>query len=191
MAWSMAVVCLVPVCALAHQAGTLGSNALMTGFAHPFGGLDHVLAMFAVGLWGARLGMPAIWVLPVAFPLMMTLGAIAGMAGLPLPGVELGIGLSVVVLGAVILFALRPPLWVSLALVGCFAVFHGYAHGVEMPRQDDPLAYALGFVVATGLIHITGILIGLVVRLRHGPTLLRIGGGAISVAGVYLLLVGA
>jgi urease accessory protein len=178
----------LPLQALAHQQGTIGSSALLTGLSHPISGIDHVLAMLAVGMWGARLGMPAIWLLPVTFPLMMTLGGIAGMLGLPLPGVELGIGLSVVVLGGVILAGLRAPLWVSMPLVGVFAVFHGYAHGVEMPSQGDPLAYSLGFVVATGLIHIAGIAIGLVTRLPHGHTLLRIGGGCITAAGIYLLM---
>ena len=177
----------LPLSVAAHQQGTIGSNALLTGLSHPISGLDHVLAMLAVGMWGARLGMPAIWLLPVTFPLMMTLGGIAGMLGLPLPGVELGIVLSVIVLGGVILAGLRAPLWVSMPLVGIFAVFHGYAHGAEMPGQNDALAYSIGFVVATGLIHLTGIAIGLVTRLPHGHTLLRIGGGAISAAGVYLL----
>lgn len=177
----------LPLTAFAHQQGTVGSSALLTGLSHPISGLDHVLAMLAVGMWGARLGMPAIWLLPVTFPLMMTLGGIAGMLGLPLPGVELGIGLSVIVLGGVILAGLRAPLWVSMPLVGVFAIFHGYAHGVEMPGQHDPLAYSLGFVVATGLIHLAGIAIGLVTRLPHGHTLLRIGGGLIVAAGVYLL----
>jgi len=177
----------LPLSVAAHQQGTIGSSALLNGLSHPISGLDHVLAMLAVGMWGARLGMPAIWLLPVTFPLMMTLGGIAGMLGLPLPSVELGIGLSVVMLGGVILAGLRAPLWISMPLVGIFAVFHGYAHGVEMPGLSDPLAYSLGFVVATGLIHIAGITIGLVTRLPHGHTLLRLGGGLISAAGVYLL----
>ena len=183
----LTLILMLPLSALAHQQGTIGSNALLTGLHHPFSGLDHVLAMLAVGMWGARLGMPAIWLLPVTFPLMMTLGGIAGMLGLPLPGVEVGVGLSVVMLGGVILIGLRAPLWVSMPIVGIFAIFHGYAHGVEMPGQNDPLAYSLGFVVATGIIHIVGIAIGLITRLPHGHTLLRIGGGLITTAGVYLL----
>ncbi|MEN8174461.1 MAG: HupE/UreJ family protein [Pseudomonadota bacterium] len=180
-------VLLGPCTALAHQQGAADSTAFLGGFSHPFGGVDHLLAMLAVGIWGARLGMPAIWMLPVAFPMLMAVGGALGILGVPLPSVELGIALSVVVLGAVILFALRPPLWISLLIVSFFAVFHGYAHGIELPRQADPLPYSLGFVTATGLIHLAGIGIGLVARLPHGMTLLRAGGGMIAATGVYLL----
>lgn len=174
--------------AWAHEQGAVGSGSFVTGFTHPFGGLDHMLAMVAVGMWGARLGMPALWMLPVAFPLLMAAGGVMGILGLPLPSIELGIALSVVVLGAVILVALRPPLWVAILIVSFFAVFHGYAHGAELPGHSDPLPYSLGFIVATGLIHIAGILIGFVTRLPHGMTALRAGGGAIAAAGVYLLV---
>lgn len=174
--------------AWAHEQGAVGSGSFVTGFSHPFGGLDHMLAMLAVGMWGARLGMPALWALPVAFPMLMAVGGVMGILGLPLPSIELGIALSVVVLGAVILVALKPPLWVAILLVSFFAVFHGYAHGAELPGQSDPLPYSGGFIVATGLIHIAGILIGFVTRLPHGMMALRAGGGAIAAAGVYLLV---
>ncbi len=179
---------LFPAAAFAHQQGAVDSNALLVGFAHPFGGIDHLLAMLAVGMWGAILGMPALWMLPIAFPMLMAVGGVAGILGLPLPSIELGIALSVIVLGAVILFALRPPLWGSLLIVSFFAVFHGYAHGIELPQQTDPLGYSLGFVIATGLIHIAGILIGFVTRLPNGEMLLRICGGGFAIAGIYLLV---
>jgi len=174
---------LLPAPAVAHSGDVGGFGA---GFLHPLGGLDHVLAMLAVGMWGAQLGAPALWVLPIAFPMVMALGGVAGIVGLPLPGVELGITLSVVVLGAMIAFERRPPLWVAGLLVACFAVFHGYAHGVELPGQASAVPYSAGFVTATGLIHLAGIAVGLVIALPYGPRLLRLGGSLISAAGVFL-----
>ncbi|HIP69680.1 MAG TPA: HupE/UreJ family protein [Chromatiales bacterium] len=181
-------VSLLPVAAFAHQQGVMDSNAFVMGFTHPFGGIDHLLAILAVGMWGTLLGMPALWMLPVAFPMLMAIGGVAGILGLPVPGIELGIALSVIVLGAVILFAFRPPLGASLLIVSFFALFHGYAHGIVLPQQTDPLGYSLGFVVATGLIHITGILIGFIARLPYGVNMLRLSGGIFSAAGVYLLI---
>ncbi len=184
----VAFILLLPVAALAHQQGAVDSNAFLVGFTHPFGGIDHLLAMLAVGMWGALLGIPALWMLPIAFPMLMAVGGVAGILGLPLPSIEIGIALSVIVLGAVILFAVKPPLWGSLLIVSFFAVFHGYAHGIELPQQTDPLGYSLGFVVATGSIHIAGILIGFITHLPHGVTLLRFCGGIFCTAGVYLLV---
>lgn len=183
-----AALVLLPLAAGAHEQGAIGANAFLTGFLHPLGGLDHMLAMLAVGMWGALLGMPALWLLPVAFPLLMAVGGVLGMVGFPLPTVELGIALSVLVLGAVIAINFRAPLWVSLLVVSFFAIFHGYAHGVELPAQTNPLSYSLGFVVATGLIHLAGIGIGMVTHLPRGMLLLRAGGGAIAAAGAFLLV---
>lgn len=181
-----AVVLIVPSLAGAHEAGAPAGNGFVAGFMHPIGGLDHILAMLAVGMWGAQLGNPAIWVLPVAFPLVMALGGVAGIIGVPLPSVELGIAISVVILGAMIALDRRPPVAVAGLLVAFFAVFHGYAHGVELPGQTDAVAYSAGFVLATGLIHIAGIGIGFVTELEHGMRLLRAGGAAISLTGVAL-----
>ena len=164
------------------MAGGFGS-----GFMHPLFGPDHVVAMVAVGLWGAFLGMPALWILPVTFPLVMTIGGALGVAGVPLPHVELGIALSAIVLGAMVAFAVKPPIWVAAVLVGIFAIFHGHAHGTELPSAADPIAYSLGFVIATGLLHLAGIAIGLVVRWPHGRTFVRLCGVGISVAGVVFL----
>ena len=185
-AW-VALVLLVPAAALAHEQGASAGAGFLTGFLHPIRGVDHVLAMFAIGLWGSQLGMPSIWVLPVAFPLVMAFGGALGIAGVPLPGTELGIALSVVALGAVIALALRPPVAGALALAAFFAIFHGHAHGAELPGQTGALAYSAGFVLATGLIHLTGIAVGLVIHLPRGPVLVRAGGAAIALAGLWIL----
>jgi urease accessory protein len=182
---SAVLVLLWPLAASAHVVPELGSG-FATGFFHPLTGIDHVLAMLAVGMWGAQLGAPAIWVLPVAFPLVMSVGGVVGILGLPLPGVEPGIALSVIVLGGCIATDQRPPLWLAGLLVSVFAVFHGYAHGAELPHQAAAVAYSAGFVLATGLLHLTGIGIGMVVHLRNGMRLLRAGGALISLAGVAI-----
>jgi urease accessory protein len=172
--------------ALAHTQGEVAGAGFLDGFLHPLGGLDHVLAMLAVGMWGAQLGAPAIWMLPVAFPMVMALGGAAGIIGVPLPAVEIGIAISVLVLGSMIALARRPPLALAALIVAFFAVFHGYAHGTELPGQASAVPYSAGFVIATGLIHLTGIGIGFVIRLPHGRTLLRVGGTAIAAAGLFL-----
>jgi urease accessory protein len=186
LAWA-ALVLLAPAAALAHEQGVSAGAGFLTGFLHPIRGVDHVLAMFAIGLWGSQLGMPGIWVLPVAFPLVMAFGGALGIAGVNLPGTELGIALSVVALGAVIALALRPPVGGALALAAFFAVFHGHAHGAELPGQTGAIAYSAGFVLATGLIHLAGIAVGLVIHLPRGPVLVRAGGAAIALAGLWLL----
>jgi len=174
----------LPSAAYAHPAAEGGGFA--AGFFHPILGLDHVLAMLAVGMWGGQLGAPAIWVLPVAFPLIMALGGVLAIVGVPLPAGEIGIALSVVVLGAMIAFNRRVALWLALALISAFAVFHGHAHGLELPAHSDPVAYSAGFVLATGLIHLVGILFGLVIAMPGGMHVLRSGGAAIALVGAYL-----
>lgn len=171
----------------AHQ-GTGVAGGLASGFVHPLLGLDHVAAMVAVGLWGAVLRSPAVWLLPVVFPLVMALGGAAGVIGIAIPGVEIGIALSALVLGAMVLFSVRPPLWLAAVLVGIFAVFHGHAHGTELPHAANPLAYSVGFVVATGLLHLCGILFSLLHRWRAGETAVRTGGAVIALAGAAFLL---
>jgi urease accessory protein len=159
----------------------------VSGFTHPIFGFDHVVAMIAVGLWGAFLGQPAIWLLPVVFPVVMAFGGLAGVLGVPLPGVEMGIALSAVALGAMVALALRPPLWIAAVLVGAFAIFHGHAHGTELPEAANPLAYGVGFVIATGLLHLSGIALGLLSRWPAGLQAVRVGGGAIACVGLYFL----
>ena len=179
-----AIVITVP--AWGHS-GTGLAGGFPSGFKHPFTGADHLLAMVAVGLWGAFLGRPLVYVLPIVFPMVMVMGGIMGMMDLPLPSTEIGIALSVITLGACILCAARPPVVVAAAMVGLFAIFHGFAHGRELPSAADPVGYSLGFVLATGLLHVTGILLGLIKERPHGELVIRVTGAAIAVAGVGFL----
>jgi urease accessory protein len=172
--------------ASAHEE-TGQAAGFLAGLHHPVSGLDHVLAMIAVGLWGAVLGQPAIWVLPVAFPMVMAFGGLMGLLGIPLPGVEVGIALSAIVLGAMVLMEIRPPLWLAALLVAFFAVFHGHAHGRELPEGTSALLYSLGFVIATGLLHAVGILIGVAHRWAAGRQLVRAAGAGVSLAGLFFL----
>lgn len=157
------------------------------GFTHPLFGLDHVVAMVAVGLWGAFLGTPAIWLLPVVFPLVMALAGAAGVLGMPLPGVETGIALSAIALGAMVAFAAKPPLWVAAVLVGAFAVFHGHAHGAELPIGADAVAFSMGFVIATGMLHLAGIAFGTLSHWSAGKIAVRAAGGIIALIGFGFL----
>jgi urease accessory protein len=161
--------------------------SFLSGFSHPISGLDHVVAMVAVGLWGAQLGAPAIWVLPVAFPLVMALGGMLGLLGVPLPGTEFGIAASAIMLGAAVMLRLRPPLALASLVVGFFAIFHGYAHGSELPPGENGLLYSLGFVIATGCLHAVGITIGLVNRGTWGQRAVRFAGAVIALTGVFFL----
>jgi len=177
---------LLPAIALAHEeAGQ--ATGFISGLVHPVSGFDHVLAMIAVGLWGAVLGPPAIWVLPVAFPLVMALGGMMGLLGFPLPGVELGIAVSAIVLGVMVLAEVRPRLWVAAAIVAFFAIFHGHAHGRELPEGTSALLYSLGFVMATGLLHATGIVLGLAHRWAAGRQFVRVAGVGVALGGIFFL----
>jgi len=180
----MLLILLWPVAALAHiQAGEAGG--FVSGLSHPVSGLDHVLAMVAVGLWGAQLGMPAIWVLPVAFPMMMAFGGMLGLMGAPLPGVEIGIAVSAMVLGALVLGGVRLSLAAAVLVVAFFALFHGHAHGTELQAGQNAVLYSLGFVIATGTLHAVGIGIGLIQRWDLGRKLLRGAGGVVLAGGLY------
>ncbi|MGD9802743.1 MAG: HupE/UreJ family protein [Hyphomicrobiaceae bacterium] len=171
----------------AHEgAGAHGGFA--SGFSHPFGGLDHVVAMVAVGLWGAFLGAPAVWLLPVVFPVVMAFGGALGVAGIPIPSVEIGIALSAVVLGLLVAGAVRTPLWIAAIIVSAFAIFHGHAHGTELPGNASALAYSAGFVIATGLLHLAGIALSSLKKWPAGEWLVRAGGAAISATGVLFLV---
>jgi len=175
-----------PPLALLHDE-TGAAAGLFAGLQHPVSGLDHVLAMVAVGLWGAQLGPPAVWLLPVAFPLVMALGGLLGLLGVPLPGVEIGIALSALVLGVMVLSECRPPLPVAALLVGLFAVFHGHAHGSELPAGSSGTTYSIGFVVATGLLHAVGIGLGLCRRSERGRLALRAAGSVVAAGGLVFL----
>jgi urease accessory protein len=166
----------------------MGSGGFLDGFLHPITGLDHLVAMVAVGLWGAQLRAPAIWLLPITFPLVMAVGGFLGVIGMPLPGVDVGVALSGVVLGVLVATAARTPLWIAAVVVGAFGLMHGYAHGAAMPLSGSPIAFGAGFVVATGLLHLTGILIGLLVHWPAGAIAVRAGGAAIALAAGYSLV---
>jgi len=170
----------------AHEGGA--AEGLLSGLKHPVSGLDHVVAMVAVGLWGAQLGAPAVWLLPVVFPMVMAFGGMMGLLGVPLPGVEIGIALSAVALGGMVMGEVKPRLVVTAAIVGVFAIFHGHAHGVELPESASGVTYSVGFVVATGLLHATGIAVGLIHRWSAGRTTLRFAGAGIALAGVFFLV---
>jgi urease accessory protein len=175
-----------PTGAFAHIMGD-EAGGFISGFEHPISGLDHILAMVSVGLWGAQLGPPAIWLLPVTFPMVMAFGGMLGLLGVPLPGTEIGIALSAIGLGAMVAGEVRPPLWVAAVLVAFFATFHGHAHGTELPPDESGVLYSIGFVVATGLLHLTGIGIGLINRWKAGEVTLRLGGAGVAVAGCVFL----
>jgi len=172
--------------AVAHD-GTGIAGGFLSGFTHPIGGLDHVTAMFAVGLWGFFLGRPAMWILPVVFPLVMAGGGVLGLLGVPVPMIEPGIAVSSIVLGLLIALAVKAPLWVASIIVGALAIFHGYAHGAELPSAANPLAYSIGFVISTGLLHLAGIAFGELGRFSWGKYVVRAGGGLIALAGVGYL----
>lgn len=175
--------------ALAHT-GAGPTAGFAAGLHHPMGGLDHLLAMVAVGVLAVQLGGRALWAVPAAFVGMMLVGGLAAMAGIGVALVELGIAGSVVILGAVIALGRRLPLAGAMALAGVLAVFHGHAHGLEMPAAAGGLAYAAGFALATASLHVAGIGLGLGARMlseRAGRTLLRIGGAGVAAAGLALL----
>lgn len=172
--------------AFAHdQASSFG---LVNGLTHPLTGMDHFLAMVAVGIWAAQLGGRAVWAVPATFVAVMTGGALMGFEGLPIPAVELGIAGSVVVLGALVGFGARLPVAAGMAIVSAFALFHGHAHGSELPAATSAIGYSLGFVLATSALHVAGIALGLATGRFAPVTALRFGGAAISLAGLALVV---
>jgi len=177
---------LITSVAYAHTGEGINSG-FESGFWHPILGWDHVVAMVAVGLWGAFLGSPAIWILPVVFPLVMAFGGVLGILGVPLPYVEAGIALSGLVLGLLIVFAVRAPLWVAAVIVGVFAIFHGHAHGTEFPDEFNAYGYAIGFVIGTGLLHLVGIAFGALTKSNVGKIAVRAAGGVIAAVGAAYL----
>jgi urease accessory protein len=176
---------LAPEVALAHVSAEHASG-LAHGFWHPLGGLDHVLAMVAVGLFAANLGGRALWAVPLTFVAVMAAGGVLGMEQIAIPSAEIGIALSVIVLGLAVAMRVQWPVAAAMALVGVFAVFHGYAHGAEMPVDASGAAYAAGFLAATALLHVAGIVLQrLGARSSQRP--MQLGGSAVALAGVALL----
>jgi urease accessory protein len=176
---------LIATPALAHIGE--GAGGFLAGLSHPVFGPDHVVAMMAVGLWGAFLGTPAIWMLPVVFPLVMAFGGVLGILGVPLAATETGIAASGIVLGLMVALAARPPLWIAAVLVGAFAIFHGYAHGKELPDGTNAVAFSTGFVIATGLLHLAGIAFSLLTRWPAGRIAVRGAGAMIALVGAAYL----
>lgn len=171
--------------AQAHT-GAGSTHGFMYGAEHPFGGLDHLLAMIAVGLWAAQLGGRSLWAVPLTFVGIMSLGGILGMAGIGLPFMEIGILASVLALGVAVAAAVRLPLAWSMSLVGFLALFHGQAHGMEMPADASGVAYAAGFIFATAALHASGIAAGLLFKNLSTPLLTRAAGACVALLGVWL-----
>lgn len=175
--------------AFAHT-GVGDSSGFVHGFSHPVSGLDHVLAMVTVGLYAALLGGRALWAVPATFVAVMAIGGALGIAGIGLLYAEIGIALSVIVLGLAVAFRISLPALAAMALVGLFAVFHGYTHGAEMPRDLSGYEYAVGFMLATALLHGSGIALGLMAgrfAAQGGWRVAQVAGGAMALAGVAIL----
>lgn len=174
--------------AMAHTGVHLfGDSGFAAGFSHPMLGLDHLLAMLGVGIWAAQLGGRATWLVPAAFVSVMVAGAALALSGTALPMVEFGIGGSVLVIGGLIAFGARLPLALAMAVVGLFALFHGHAHGTELPGFAHPAAYGAGFVLATALLHGAGFGIATLLRAQTARLPLRLGGLVMAAIGGYLL----
>lgn len=176
---------LLPSFAYAHV-GVGETSGFMHGLAHPASGLDHVCAMLAVGLWAAQTGGRSVWAVPLTFVSVMALGGALPMLGISLPFVEQGIVLSVLLLGVLIAASVRLPLMLSSGMVGLFALWHGHAHGAEMPALSSGITYALGFMLATALLHIIGIAFGLAMQRRAHEHIVHAAGASIALCGVYL-----
>jgi urease accessory protein len=181
-----AALTLIPA-AFAHT-GAGEVHGFVWGFAHPLGGLDHILAMVTVGIFAWQLGGRALWLVPASFVLAMSAGAALGMARAPLPLVEFGIAASVIVLGSIVAFARGAPIAIAVGIVGLFAIFHGHAHGTEMALDTAGGAYAAGFLLATSLLHLAGIALGYAIgRIADGRAAYRLGGSLVALAGLAIL----
>lgn len=186
---ALAILALSPTIAFAHT-GVGDTAGFFHGFEHPIGGIDHVLAMVAVGVFAFVLGGRALWLVPLSFVGMMVVGFALGIAQVEVPFVELGIALSSVVIGAAAALGRPMPVALAMGLVGVFAIFHGHAHGAEMPDTAGGLTYALGFVVATALLHATGILAALGVSKivgRYGKAAAQVAGAVFALGGLGVL----
>ena len=178
---AIGTICYLPIIATAHT-GVGDATGFAHGFSHPISGLDHILAMVAVGLWASQLGGRATWMIPGAFVTVMLFGGILGLSGIPLPYVEEGILVSVVVLGILIASAFTFPVAISGIIVAFFSLFHGYAHGIEMPSAVGAISYSFGFALATALLHAAGISI----QTLSVQKISRFAGAAIAIGGIYL-----
>ena len=173
--------------AFAHVTDEGLKGGFLSGYVHPLLGWDHVAAMVAVGIWGAFLGRRAIWVLPIVFPFIMVIGGILGMLGVPVPFIVPGIALSSIIIGLAIAFKWQAPLSIASIIVGLFAIYHGYAHGQNLPAASNPIAFAFGFVLGSGTLHLIGILFSLLDRYRWGVRSLQLAGVIIALVGLAVL----
>lgn len=178
---------LVSASSFAHT-GVGQASGFLHGFGHPIGGADHMLAMVAVGLWAAQIGGRALWVVPCTFVSVMVLGGMLGISGVPIPYVEEGILVSILVLGVLIVGFFKLSLLYSSLIVGLFAVFHGHAHGAEMSDSFGAAAYAIGFSLATAMLHLVGMGLGVVMQKTNLQMISRFAGGAITLSGIYLAI---
>jgi urease accessory protein len=179
---------MIPSVVYAHEGGNLPLGGFLSGLVHPVLGYDHLLAMLSVGILSAQIGGKAIWTVPATFVSVMAFGALLGFIDIGLSITELGIAASLVILGATIASERRLPTLLAMIGVGFFAIFHGYAHGAEMPQTAQPVAYAFGFLIGTAVIHIAGVVIGDISRhYQRGPRILRVGGGLIAVVGLLFI----
>lgn len=184
------LILLITAAAAEAHTGIGSTMGFAHGFGHPFSGLDHILAMVAVGLFAANLGGRALWLVPLSFVSMMAVGGALGVTGIDLPFVEIGIAASVIVLGLAVAMQWNLPVAGAMALVGFFALFHGHAHGAEMPTDASGLAYGVGFIVATTILHLIGIGFGLGIGLLAKATskrTMQAGGAVMSIAGAAML----
>ena len=186
IATSLAALLVAPIAAAHTGEGVVGG--FQSGFLHPIFGWDHLLAMLLVGIWGAQMGGRSLWTLPVTFPLVMAAGGFFGVIGIPFPFVEQLIAISVIVLGICVAFMVHPKEPIVLAIVGVFAAAHGHAHGAELPVAANGLAYGVGFVIATGLIHLVGIGFGEAASKPWKGRIAQATGAAMAAFGVYFLL---
>ncbi|HEU0283351.1 MAG TPA: HupE/UreJ family protein [Gallionella sp.] len=182
---SVAVLVLLPSFAYAH-AGAGEASGFLHGLIHPASGLDHVCAMLAVGLWAAQMDGRSVWAVPLTFVSVLALGGALPMLGISLPFVEQGIVLSVLLLGVLIAASVRLPLWLGSGMVGLFALWHGHAHGAEMPAAASGIGYVLGFVLATALLHVIGIAFSLGMQWLARERVIRAAGASIALCGMYL-----
>lgn len=176
---------LLPSAAMAHT-GATGVTGFLQGFSHPIGGLDHLLAMLAVGLWASQIGGRALWAVPSTFVIVMMVGGMLGLSGLQVPFVETGILVSILVLGTLIAGAFKFPVIVSAMTVGVFAIFHGHAHGTEMPAMSTAMSYIIGFALATIMLHALGLVLGALLQKTNLEKVNRFAGAAIVFSGLFL-----
>jgi urease accessory protein len=185
----LAPLLLAPNSAIAHEGSSLPYGSFIAGLAHPVLGVDHFLAMVSVGILSAQIGGRAIWTVPTTFVSVMAVGGLLGWLNVGLTSIELGIAFSVLTLGIAIAADRKLPVLVAMGFVAIFAIFHGYAHGAEMPTVANPVRYALGFMTGTALLHIAGLLVGDISQhYARGKVLLRVAGAAIAGVGTWFLL---